>query len=207
MHRTRGLLAYDLDEPGIDRRHGPALPFARAMLGARAAHEWAHRAVDAGWVPWSLSASEHAARLAAVAAALDRALAAAPIAERPAVDGTALTQLLTGRMPDFQSNLLAQRFLDEAERETYVRHNIRTLRPEFPPARRWQMLVRYLYELQYLRFSAVPDRRRFLLASTWADDDLLAAGLVDRSTFDALADAVAAVCDGYAVDESRLRAT
>lgn len=205
MHRTRGLLAYDLDEPGIDRRHGPALPFARAMLGARAAHEWAHRAVDAGWVPWSPSAGEHDARLAAVAAGFDRALAAVPGGERPAVTGAALTDLLTTRMPDFQCNLLAQRFLDEAERETYVRHNIRALRPELPPDRRWQMLARYLYELQYLRFSAVADPRRFLLASTWAEEDLIGSGLVERATFDALADAVAALCDGYAVDESRFR--
>ncbi len=68
------------------------------------------------------------------------------------------------------------------------------------------MLVRYLYELQYLRFSAVPDPRRFLLASTWAEDDLIASGLIDRATFDALADAVAALCDGYAVDEARFHA-
>ena len=207
MHRTRGLLAYDLDEPSIDRRRGPALPFARAMLGARAAHEWAHRAVDAGSVPWSLPVSEQAARLAAVAVLLDRAIAAAPARERPDATGAELARLLMQRMPDFQCNLLAQRFLSEAERETYVRHNVRTLRSELPPSRRWQMLVRYLYELQYLRFSAIPDPRRFLLTSTWAADDLIASGLIDRATFDALADAVAALCDGYAVDEARVRPT
>lgn len=207
MHRERGLLAYDLDETGIDRRQGPALPFARAMLGARAVHEWAHRAVDAGWVPWALPAAEHDARAAAVAARLDAAIADASAALRPDdVDGAALVRLLRTRMPDFQCNLLAQRFLDTAERETYVRHNVRTLRGEFPPARRWQMLARYLYELQYLRFSAVADPRRFLLASTWADADLIGSGLVSRARFDELADAVAALCDGYAVDDGRVRA-
>ncbi|MFN8642357.1 MAG: hypothetical protein U0802_12140 [Candidatus Binatia bacterium] len=219
MHRERGLLAYDLDEPGIDRRLGPALPYARAMLGARAVHEWAHRAVDAGWVPWSLSAAEHDARRAAVAALLDGAVADAPtalrattaddlaalVADEGGSPGEALTRLLQRRMPDFQSNLLAARFLDATERDTYVRHNVRTLRGEYPPARRWRMLVRYLYELQYLRFSSVADPRRFLLASTWADVDLLAAGAVTRERFDALADAVAALCDGYAVDEARIR--
>lgn len=212
MHRSRGLLAYDLDEPGIDRRQGPALPFARAMLGARAVHEWAHRAVDAGHVPWSLPAAEHAARLATVAALLDEAIAAAPTAVRTATAedlaalaaaggsaGRALARQLTERMPDFQCNLLAQRFLDRSECETYVRHNVRTLRGMIWPARRWRMLVRYLYELQYLRFSAVADPRRFLLCSTWADADLLATGLVTRARFDTLADAVAALCDGYAV--------
>lgn len=219
MHRERGLLAYDLDETGIDRRQGPALPFARAMLGARAVHEWAHRAVDAGCVPWALPAAEYEVRLAAVAALLDAAVADAPAALRAATaddlaalvadaggsPGAALARLLERRMPDFQCNLLAQRFLDEAERETYVRHNIRTLRGEYPPARRWRMLVRYLYELQYLRFSAVADPRRFLLASTWADADLLAAGAVTRARFDALADAVAALCDGYAVEGGTVR--
>lgn len=212
MHRDRGLLAYALDEPGIDRRHGPALPFARAMLGARAVHEWAHRAVDAGCVPWSLPATEQDARLATVAALLDDAIAAASPSLRAATAadvaalaaagrsaGAALARLLTDRMSDFQCNLLAQRFLDEAERETYVRHNIRTLRADYAPAQRWRMLTRYLYELQYLRFSAVADPRRFLLRSTWADADLIDAGLVTRARFDALADAVAALCDGYAV--------
>ncbi|MBX3024240.1 hypothetical protein KF840_04940 [bacterium] len=218
MHRERGVLAYDLDEPGIDRRHGPALPFARAMLGARAVHEWAHRAVDAGYVPWALPAPEREARLAAIAAQLDAAVAAAPpglraataddLAALTAEDGTpgrALARRLVERMPDFQCNLLAQRFCDERERETYVRHNIRSLRGEIPPPRRWRLLVRYLYELQYLRFSAVSDPRRFLLASTWADADLIDCGLVTRAVFDALADAVAALCDGYAVDERRVR--
>lgn len=218
MHRERGLLVYDLDEPGIDRRTGPALPFARAMLGARAVHEWAHRAVDAGCVPWSLPAAEERTRLDAIATLLDAAIAAAPaavrdttaddlrslVAEEGGTPGSALATLLTRRMPDFQCNLLAQRFLDEAERETYVRHNVRTLRGELPPARRWRLLVRYLYELQYLRFSAVADPHRFLLHSTWADEDLIASGLVDRATFDALADAVSALCDGYAVDETKI---
>jgi hypothetical protein len=219
MHRSRGLLAYDLDEAGIDRRRAPALPFARAMLGARAVHEWAHRAVDAGCVPWSLPAAQYEARRDAVAALFDAAVADAPAALRAATaddlatlvadaggpPGQALVALLLRRMPDFQCNLLAARFLDEAERETYVRHNIRALRGDYPPAQRWRMLVRYLYELQYLRFSAVADPRRFLLASTWADADLIASGLVSRPRFDALADAVAALCDGYAVDASKVR--
>lgn len=206
MHATRALLAYDLDEPTVDRRGGPALPFARAMLGARAAHEWAHRAVDAGWVPWSLDEAEHDRRRDAVAALLDAAVAGAPPPLRAgAGPGTELADVLMRRMSDFQSNLLAQRFLGQAERETYVRQNIRTLRPEYPPAERWRMLVRYLYELQYLRFSAVPDPRRFLRDSTWFDADFFASGALTPARFDQLVDAVAALCDGYAVDESRFR--
>lgn len=210
MHRTRGLLAYNLDEAHVGRRDGPAIPFARAMLGARAAHEWAHRAVDAGWVP---AGDGHMASVTALAALLDAAIAAAPQRLRAATAadlaalaatgsaGAGLARVLLSRMPDFQSNLLAQRFVSTAERETYVRQNVRTLRPEYPPAKRWRMLVRYLYELQYLRFSAVTEPRTYLLRSTWADADLIDSGLVDDARFDALAAAVSAICDGYAVDE------
>lgn len=71
----------------------------------------------------------------------------------------ALTRLLLTRMPDYQANLIARRFLSVAEHETYVRHNVRTLRAQYPPARLWRMLIRYLYEYQYLGFSAVGDPR------------------------------------------------
>jgi hypothetical protein len=217
LHRERRLLAYNLDEPGIDRRNGPALPFARAMLGARAAHEWAHLAVDAGWVPCR-DPGELARRVEALAACFDAAIAAAPAAvraitaadldrlvdsEHAASPGAALAAVLVRRMSDFQANLLAQRFLEDAERETYVRHNIRTLRGQYPPAKLWRMLTRYLYELQYLRFSAVADARTFFLRSTWCDADFLDSGVLRESDLDALAAAVAAICDCYDVDESR----
>jgi hypothetical protein len=219
MHHQRRLLAYNLDEPDVDRRNGPALPYARAMLGARAVHEWAHLAVDAGWVP-SADPILYARRLDALAVVLDDAvtsaaavvrrttaedLAALVAAERTRSPGSALARVLVRRMPDFQSNLLAQRFLDDAERETYVRQNVRSLRAEYPPARRWRMLVRHLYEYQYLRFSAVADPRTFFLRSTWFDSDVLASGMLDEARFDALSAAVAAICDGYAVDESRFQ--
>jgi hypothetical protein len=217
LHRDRRLLVYNLDEPGIDRRHGPALPYARFMLGARAVHEWAHLAVHAGWVPLAVSAAELAQRTAALAARLDAAIAnaPAPVRQCTAADlaalaaaeaapvGVALTRLLLRRIPDFQSNLLAQRYLDEAERETYVRQNVRTLRDAYPPARLWRLLVRYLYEFQYLRFSGVTDRRAFFLRSTWCDADFIDSGVLDDETFDALTAAVATICDCYAVDESK----
>jgi hypothetical protein len=217
MHRERRLLAYNLDEPGIDRRHGPALPYARAMLGARAVHEWAHLAVDAGWVPLAVADGELAGRAAALAEQLAAVVAGAPAAvQRTTADdlarltaaealpvGAALARVLLRRMADFQSNLLAARYLDAAERETYVRQNVRTLRGEYPPARLWRMLVRYLFEFQYLRFGALADRRTFFLRSTWFDADFIDRGVLDTARFDALTAAVAAVCDCYAVDESK----
>jgi hypothetical protein len=65
------------------------------------------------------------------------------------------------------------------------------------------MLARFLYELQYLRFSAVPDPRAFFTRSTWFDADFLASGVLDEARLDTLAAAVGALCDAYAVDETR----
>jgi hypothetical protein len=217
LHGERCVLAYDLDEPGIDRRNGPALPFARAMLGARAVHEWAHLAVAAGWVPHAVPTHVYDQRVATLAEQLGAAVAAAPEAvRRVAADdlaaltaaeaapaGAALARLLLRRMSDFQANLLAARYLDEAERETYVRQNVRALRDEYPPPRLWRLLLRYLYEFQYLRFSAVADRRTFFVRSTWIDADFFARGVLDAATFDRLTDAVAALCDCYAIDAAR----
>ena len=120
--------------------------------------------------------------------------------------GAALSRQLLMRMADFQANLLARRYLSVAECETYVRQNVRTLRAEAGKAAVWRTLVRYLYELQYLRFSDVADHRTFFLRSTWFDADYLETGLIDDATFDALAAAVGEICDSYAVDESQFRA-
>src|SRR5262249_29204812 len=161
----------------------PALPYARAMLGARTLHEWAHLAVLAGWVPRSATENEFDALVAELADELDAAISSAPaeVRERTAGDlaavtatpgqrpGAALARVLLTRLPDYQANLIAMRFMALPERETYVRQNIRTLRGEYGAAQLWRMLIRYLYEFQYLRFSAVGDRRTFFLSSTWFD--------------------------------------
>lgn len=217
LHRERRLLAYNLHEAGIERLEGPALPYAHAMLGARAIHEWCHLAVDAGWVPQTASASELEDILDAIAAELDAAMRDAPAALRSvaAADvralgprpGRALAESIVPRVEDYRANLLAQRFLSEPERETYVRQNIRTLRREYRAPQLFRMLARYLYELQYLRFSAVEDRLDFFVRSTWFDDDFFRAGVLDQTRFELLAEAVGRLCDAYGVDESRFRPT
>ena len=114
-------------------------------------------------------------------------------------------------MPDYRANLVARRVpRAPAERETYVRHNVRTLRAEYPPPLLWRMLVRYLFEYQYLgpALGLTPDRRtraRSSSHSTWFADDFLATGILDERRFDALAAAVARLCACHAVDGSRLR--
>ena len=219
MHRERALIAYNLREPGMERLHGPALPFARAMLAARTVHEWAHLAVDSGWVP--LAPPSRLADVAAeIAGEVEAAIAAAPPAVRKLtardVDelagagmpaGVVLTRLLITRMPDYQANVIAVRFLDQAERETYVRHNVRTLRFLYAPEQLWRMLIRYLYEYQYLGFSVVADGREFFLRSTWFDADVLATGALDDERFDRLTAAVARLCACYEVDETRFKRT
>jgi hypothetical protein len=215
------MIAYDLDEPGIERMLGPALPYARLMLAARTAHEWAHLADAAGWVPRVVPDAEWRVRRADVAAALEAAVRDAPAAvpEETAADlralaaerplGEALVRVLVTRLPDYRANLIARHLLTPAERETYVRHNVRTLRHEYAPGQRWRLLLRYLFEYQYLLpalgMSAVPDPREFFVTSTWFDQDFVAANILDPAGFAALATAVGRLCTAYAVDETRLR--
>ena len=206
----------------MERLHGPPLPYAHAMVGARTAHEWAHLADAAGWVPRTVSRDAYRALRAALAAELDAAIAAAPAAVRrltaPDVAdlarqadgaGAALARLTTTRMPDWRANLVARAFLTEAEGETYVRHNVRTLRGAYPAPHLWRMLIRYLFEYQYLSpalgMTRVPDPRDFLFASTWFADDFLATGVLDEARFDVLADAVARLCACHAVNPGALR--
>ncbi len=219
IHRERRLIAYELAEAGMERLVGPALPYARAMLGARTVHEWAHLAVDAGWVPCVVDTGEIAARRGRLADALADVIAAlpAPLRALTAPDlaefGTgrdcaeALARAFLARIPDWQANLLAQRYLERAEIETYIRHNIRTLRFSYAPPQLFRMLIRYLFELQYLAFSEVTDARTYLVRSTWFDADFFATGLLDPKRFVEIADSAAALCASYAVDESRFSAT
>jgi hypothetical protein len=222
LHRERRLIAYNVDERGMERRHGPPLPFARAMLGARTVHEWAHLADAAGWVPRTLDASGWQEAADALAAELDATIAGAPagVRTRTAADlarladggttpGAGLVRIALTRLPDYRANLVARRFLDEEERETYVRHNIRTLRPDYPPEHLWRMLVRYLYEYQYLGphlgLTNIKDGRTFLWQSTWFQDDFVEGGVLDAARFGALAQRVARLCEAHAVDEARFR--
>ena len=218
LHKRFDCIAYDLDEPGMDRRRSPALPYARAMLAARTIHEWAHLAVKAGWVPATSVERENAARTA-VASILDEIAASAPdrvraltapdlaeVAAHTAGEiGRGLLQILLNRISDFLANLLAQRYLSSVELETYVRHNIRTLRPHYRPSQLWRMMLRYVYEAQYLRLIGVDDPLELLLDSTSAREDLLDSSAVQPARLKHLYEAVSEYCDTFAVDESRFQ--
>ncbi len=84
LHPERRLLAYNLQEPGMERFQGPSLPFAREMLGARSWHEWGHAADEAGWVPRGVSEESFAELTGAFAEAIEDTIAEAPHALRAA---------------------------------------------------------------------------------------------------------------------------
>jgi hypothetical protein len=172
--------------------------------------------VDAGWVPCVIGASgspyavpprrrtrgRH--RVVAPRSARSRrrtSPSSAPDAQRQGVVAAFLA-----RISDYQANLLAQRYLDREEIETYIRHNIRTLRFTYAPPQLFRMLIRYLFELQYLGFSGVADAKTFLVRSTWFDADFFATGMLDPRRFVELAEAAAMLCGCWAVDESRFSA-
>src|SRR5262249_44522965 len=120
LHRERALIAYNVDEPGMERLRGPALPYAAAMLGARTVHEWAHLAVDAGWVPRRATDAELAACQGRLAELLTGVIAKLPppvrtMTARDVADVGAggapadgLVRLFLARISDWQSNLLAR---------------------------------------------------------------------------------------------------
>lgn len=221
LHRERRMIAYDLEEPGIERTAGPALPYARLMLAARTAHEWAHLADAAAWVPRVVSDEEWCTRRDALGVALEDVVREAPAAIRTetaadlralAVEqplGRALVRVLVSRLPDYRANLIARHVLAPEERETYVRQNVRALRQEYAPAQRWRLLLRYLFEYQYLQpalgMSLVPDPHEFFVTSTWFDEDFFATDILDAARFTALAEAMGGLCTAYAVDRTRLR--
>jgi hypothetical protein len=117
--------------------------------------------------------------------------------------GLAVVRIILRRLPDYRANLLAQRFLSTAERETYVRQNVRQLRSEYPPECLWRMLARYLYEYQYLTFSQIDDRDEYFLRSTSFDADFMTTGILDRAAFRKLTSSVAEICGAFAVDEAK----
>jgi len=215
LHRDRGILAYDLEEPGIERLRSPALPYAREMLGARAWHEWAHLAVEGGWVPRTVEDDRWRDLERDFAAHVDRIVRGSPRAVRAATasdleqlpgegsTGARIARLFATRLSDYQANLLACRFMSLAERETYVRQNVRPLFREYAPEQLWRRLTRLLYEAQYLRFSAIADPRSYLLDTTWLRDDFLATRILREEDLDLLLSAAAALCECHDVDGSR----
>jgi hypothetical protein len=118
--------------------------------------------------------------------------------------GAGLLQIPLVRMADYQANLLARRYLSRAELETYIRNNVYCLRWTSPPAAFLQRLVRSVFEAQYLELSLVADRRRYLLSSTWFDQDYLHSGTISESQLEELLSLVQRLCAAQEVDDTKL---
>jgi hypothetical protein len=211
LHRERRLCAYNLAEPDMNRLAEVAAPYERLMLGARTIHEWGHLAVDAGLVRVARDdAGEHARATRVLAELFDDIARDAPAELRDVVRhetksaggvslGAVLVARILGRMPDYQSNLLARRLLSADEMETYVRQQATTLAQEqLGP---YGQLARYAYELQYLHLSRVPDAMDYFLDSTWFGEQFVEPGIITLARFAELAEAVRAVCATYSIDE------
>ncbi|GAB4183283.1 MAG: hypothetical protein Tsb002_05330 [Wenzhouxiangellaceae bacterium] len=216
MHITRAEVAYNLHEAGMQRLREPAPPYERLMLAARTIHEWGHLAVEAGWVPLTAAGEQEQPRLLQTAAALfNEMIALAPVNVRQRCGhslrrlgqsyGTtpdlALARLCLARIEDFQANLLARRYLNQDEMETYARNNHRTHVHDYPRDAYFQRLARYAYEYQYLRFTAIADQWSYFIKTTWFAEQYLNNGIVDESRVRELFACVGRLCDGYAVDQ------
>jgi len=214
LHAERNAIAYPLAGGSSYRLREPAPPYERAMLAARTVHEWGHAAVDQGWVPVPEERrSEHAAARAELVALLDELWSAAPPAlrlacarELPRAAGETLVRGLEGRMMDFQVNLLAQRYLEPLERETYVRNNVRCLAHEYGAGGLFHLLVRYAYEAQYLRFGMAGDALEYLRRSAWLEQQFLQPRVLTAEQLARVFALVGRLCDGYAVDPRPFRA-
>lgn len=217
IHRERGLIACNVHEPGMHRLREATPPFERWMLAARTIHEWGHLAVAAGHVPvpaarraeFESTQRELERLLGAIVAGAPSALRAHAAAQLAALErrgctvGRALLGILLERMSDYQSNLLAQRYLTRVESETYVRNNLRPLVGEVESTRLFQTLARHAFEFQYLAFSAVADPRAYFLATTWFGEQYLDRGVLSASRLDELLELVARLCRCHEVDATR----
>ena len=211
------VMVYALVQPGLDSTAEAAPPYHRLLLGARTMHEWGHLAAEAGWVglPEKHRFDVVAAR-AEVAAAYERLLAGGSSRFREAAAeelrdlgiaasrcGAALTDLTLERTSDYLANLLMRELSPVEETEAYVRANVKTHVHE--PLGPMQQIARYAYEFQYLHLSRMPEPLAYFLCSTWFPDYFLDTGLVQRTDFEQLLDAVSRVFALHHIDERFLR--
>ena len=93
-----------------------------------------------------------------------------PAQSRPVI---ALGRLLVTRMPGYRATLVARSLMTDDEAETYVRHNVRTLGAHHAAEQAWRLLLRYLFEYQYLSpalgLTRIADPRTFFAVDRMSD--------------------------------------
>ncbi len=217
LWRERPIIAYRLQEPGMDRLRLPAPPYERLMLGARTMHEWGHLAATAGWVGVTAERTDEWRRTCERLEELcTRVVRDAPPSlraslgnelDRLAKEGSvarALASIVHARMEDYRANVVAREFLSRLELETYVRNNVTCLQQSMRPTAIFQRLVRYAYEFQYLGLIGLDDPWRYLCASTWFDREYWVSGAVARSLTEELFACVADLCAMQWIDPRKL---
>jgi hypothetical protein len=214
LHHRCGLIVYALKQPGIDPLHEQAPPYHRLLLAARVAHEWGHAAAAGGLVAADPQRrSEHAAALAQIAQIyqqiIDQAPAAAiaglkqEFAARPAgqtvAEALALAPLQ--RIGDYLANLIAAELLPVAAMEAYVRANVRSLLGQ--PGCAVRRLARYIYEFQYLSFSAMAQPHDYFYASTWFREEYINTRICTPDQAQHLFALMARICACYRIDRAQ----
>ncbi len=214
IDEPRQLIVYDASAASLNRLVEATPPYQRWLLGARVMHEWGHLAVAAGWVAVALPLREEEKQARQDVALLLRRIvneAPAPYADIARQEqahfgganvepGEAWMQYLFSRMPDYQTNLLAQRLLYREQLESYLRVNVRCHAHDgIGP---YQQLMRYAFEYQYLALSAIEQPLDYFLRSTWFEPLFVAAGIITLPRMQALWRAVARVCACQRIDES-----
>jgi hypothetical protein len=211
----RKLVAYALEQPGIDVRAEAAPPFHRLLLAARVTHEWGHLAVEAGYVPVAPElATEKKARFEALRACFDRIVRAAPAEQEEqlredqrllARQGRHFADVVQDRVDDYRANLLMRALCPSEETEAYLRANVRALL--FAPGGPYQRLARYAYEFQYLRIGCIADPWRYFVASSFFREQYLSTGIVTEPLARELFERVSALFECYRIDRARVRSS
>jgi hypothetical protein len=212
VHHDKKLLAYALEQPGLQPLREEAPPYHRLLLAARAMHEWGHLSVEAGVIRIPLGRrAEHEAARGEVRACFERIAGRTSPAARSLVqeeiralldEGTDFSALPFARIEDYGANLLVCRLLPPEPFEAYARANVRSLAAEDIGLLR--KLARYAYEVQYLRLIGLPDPWGYLVSSTYFREEYVDAGVVSEEDAKALIAAVEKVCACHEVDKSRL---
>jgi hypothetical protein len=204
------IVAYDLEQPGLDARREPGPAYHRLLLAARTAHEWGHVAIENGVIriqdagAYAEAKRDIARILERIDVAADDAWRGELDAERADLDAAneSLETLPLARFEDYGANLLMRHALTPAELEAYVRNNVRPLGlVETGPLRK---LSRYAYEAQYLGLGGVADPWDYFVRLTFFREEMIDSGLVSEHDARALFAAVGRALGAYDLDPSKL---
>lgn len=219
LHPEHGRIAYDLLEPGMLRLKTPAPPLERWMLAARTVHEWGHWLAECGAVAVpEARRAEYETASHQLAVLCQEIVDESPVAvrstlrdelERLAADGGTpghgLARVAFARLGDYQANLVARRFLEPEEMETYVRNNVTCLRLTMRARALFQRLVRYAYEFQYLSLlDGLDDPWGYFLRVTGFHHEFWESGVISEQRTRALFELVGLICSLHEFEPSRL---